>query len=133
MNSGPPVVTSVRIGYSLSDMYLLMQFGPQAAAARDLQVEVRCTSPGGTTRLVIRRDNGKAEASIDPSGSMTWALGETLQIRLPFESLRAQRGNTITFAIVVLGEGHLMSAVPVHGVMSIELPAVDYELQHQEV
>jgi hypothetical protein len=133
MNSGAPVVTSVRIGYSLSDMYLLMQFGPHAVAAKDLRVEVRCTSPGGTTRLVIRRDNGEAEASIEPCGPMTWALGETLQIRLPFESLRARRGNTITFAIVVLGEGRLMSAVPAHGVMSIELPAADYELQHQEV
>ena len=133
MNSGAPVVTSVRIGYSLSDMYLLMQFGPQAATARDLRVEVRCTSPGGTTHLVIRRNDGETEASIEPCGPMTWALGETLQIRLPFESLRARRGDTITFAIVVLGEGHLMSAVPVHGVMSIELPAVDYELQHQEV
>jgi hypothetical protein len=114
-------------------MYLLMQFGPQAATARDLRVEVRCTSPGGTTHLVIRRNDGETEASIEPCGPMTWALGETLQIRLPFESLRARRGDIITFAIVVLGEGHLMSAVPVHGVMSIELPAVDYELQHQEV
>ena len=133
MNSGAPVVTSVRIGYSLSDMYLLMQFGPQAATARDLRVEVRWTSPGGTTHLVIRRNDGETEASIEPCGPMTWALGETLQIRLPFESLRARRGDIITFAIVILGEGHLMSAVPVHGVMSIELPAVDYELQHQEV
>ncbi len=133
MSSGTPVVTSMRVGYSLSDMYLLMQFAAQADRARDLRVEVRFTSPGGNTRLIIRRDYGKAKASIDPSGPMTWALGETLQIRLPFETLRAQRGDTITFAIVVLGEGRLMSAVPAHGVMSIELPAADYELQHREV
>jgi hypothetical protein len=133
MSSGTPVVTLMRVGYSLSDMYLLMQFAAQADRARDLRVEVRFTSPGGSTRLIIRRDDGKTKASIDPSGPMTWALGETLQIRLPFEALRAQRGDTITFAIVVLGEGRLMSAVPAHGVMSIELPAADYELQHREV
>jgi alpha-amylase/alpha-mannosidase (GH57 family) len=133
MSSGTPVVTSMRVGYSLSDMYLLMQFAAQADRAGDLRVEVRFTSPGGSTRLIIRRDDGKTKASIDPSGPMTWALGETLQIRLPFEALRAQRGDTITFAIVVLGEGRLMSAVPAHGVMSIELPAADYELQHREV
>jgi hypothetical protein len=113
-------------------MYLLMQFGPQAAAARDLQVEVRFTSPGGTTRAVIRRDNGEAEALIEPSEPMTWALGETLQMQLPFEALRARRGDTVTFTVVVLGEGRLMSAIPARGVMSIELPADDYELQHWE-
>jgi hypothetical protein len=110
-----------------------MQFAPQAAAARDLQVEVRFTSPGGTTRAVIRRDNGKAEALIEPSGPMTWALRETLQIQLPFETLRARRGDTVTFTVVVLGEGRLMSAIPARGVMSIEFPADDYELQHWEV
>jgi alpha-amylase/alpha-mannosidase (GH57 family) len=133
MNSGAPVVTSMRIGYSLSDMYLLMRFAPHAAAARDLRVEVHFTSPGGTTRAVIRRYNGEAEASIEPSGPMTWALAETLQIQLPFETLRARRGDTVTFTVVVLGEGRLMSAIPARGVMSIELPADDYELQHWEV
>ncbi len=123
MNSGTPVVTSMRIGYSLSDIYLLAEFSRRAGAASDLRVEVRFTSPGGATRVIILRRDSRTEATVEPSGPMTWALGETLQIQLPFETLRALHGDTITFSIVVLGEGRLMSAVPAHGAMSIQLPA----------
>lgn len=125
MNSGTPVVTSMRIGYSLSDIYLLAEFSRRAGAASDLRVEVRFTSPGGATRVIVLRRDGRTEATVEPSGPMTWALGETLQIQLPFETLRALHGDTITFSIVVLGEGRLMSAVPAHGAMSIQLPAAD--------
>jgi alpha-amylase/alpha-mannosidase (GH57 family) len=132
MNSGAPVVSSMRVGYNLSNMYLLMQFAPQAAMSADLRVEVGLTSPGGTTRLIVRRENGEAAASIEPLGPMTSALRETLQIQLPFETLRAQRGDTVTFTVLVLGEGRLASAIPAHGVFSIELPDVDYDPQHRE-
>ncbi len=133
MSSGVPVVTSMRVGYSLSEMYLLIQFAPQASSITDLKIEIHFTSPGGVTRLVIHRNGGEATASLEPLGAITWAMKETLQVKLPFETLRAGRGNTIRFTVIVLGEGRLISAIPARGVISIELPTVDYELQHWEV
>lgn len=133
MNSGAPVVTSMHAGYDLSSLYFLMQFAPQAATTIDLRVELHLTSPGGTTRLTIHRKDGQATASIEPAGPMTWAMGETMQVQLPFETLRAQRGDAVRFTVMVLGEERLMSTIPSRGVMSIDLPSIDYELQHWEV
>lgn len=133
MNSGVPVVTSIRVGVDLSSLYLLVQFAPQAAAATNLKVEVHCSGPGGSVLLTIHRDRGQAAASIKPTGAITWAMNETTQVQLPFETLRAHRGDTVTFTIVVLEDERLVAAIPSRGVMSICLPGMDYELQHWEV
>ncbi|MHB8070853.1 MAG: hypothetical protein ACYDHF_02680 [Candidatus Cryosericum sp.] len=133
MNSGAPVVTSMHVGYDLSNLYFLVQFAPQASTTIDLRVELHLASPGGSTRLTVHRDDGQVTASIEPTGPMTWAMRETMQVQLPFETLRAQRGDAVRFTVVVLGEGRLMSTIPSRGVMSIDLPSIDYELQHWEV
>jgi len=133
MNSGAPVVTSMRIGYNLSNLYLLMQFAPQVVATTDLKIEVHLTTPQGSSLLAIHRDDDHVTASIEPAGPMTWAMRETVQVQLPFETLRVQRGDTVRLTVVVLGEERLMSAIPSRGVMSIDLPDIDYELQHWEV
>ena len=60
-------------------------------------------------------------------------MNETAQVQLPYETLRAHRGDTVTFTIVVLEDERLVAAIPSRGVMSISLPGMDYELQHWEV
>lgn len=133
MNSGAPAVTSLRIGYSLSAMYLLVQLTPEMAATEDLRVEVRLSSQVGPSRFVVQRHNGIITAWAEPPGDMVWALRKTLQIQLPFTTIRAQRGERVTFTILISGGGRLVATIPVRGVMSMALPAPDYELQHWEV
>lgn len=132
MNAGAPVVTSLRIGYSLSSMYFLIQLTPEMAVAKDLRVEVRLTSEVGASRFVVQRDNGAVTGRAEPSGDAVWALGKTLQIQLPFATIRAHPGERVTFTVLVSGGGRLVATIPVRGVMSITLPATDYELQHRE-
>jgi alpha-amylase/alpha-mannosidase (GH57 family) len=133
MNSGAPAVTSLRIGYSLSAMYLLVQLTPEMAATEDLRVEVRLSSQVGPSRFVVQRDNGVITAWTEPPGDTVWALRKTLQIQLPFTTIRARRGERVTFTVLVSGGGRLVATIPVRGVMSMTLPDRDYELQHWEV
>ena len=132
MNSGSPAVTSLRIGYSLTSLYFLMQLAPGIAAAEDLRVEVRLSTQAGASRFVVQRDKGIVTGWTEPPGEAVWALGKTLQIQLPFTTIRAQGGEHITFTVLVSGGGRLVATVPVRGVMSIALPGADYELQHWE-
>ncbi len=132
MNSGTPAVTSLRIGYSLVAMYLLVQLTPEMAAVEDLRVEVRISSQAGPSRFVVQRDNGAVTAWTEPPGDPVWALGKTLQIQLPFTTIRAQRGEHVTFTVLVSGGGRLVATIPARGVMSMTLPDMDYELQHWE-
>ncbi|MCX6098355.1 MAG: glycoside hydrolase family 57 protein [Caldiserica bacterium] len=133
MNSGVPAVTLLRIGYSLSAMYLLIQLAPEMAATEDLRVEVRLSSHAEMSRFVIQRENGTVTGWTEPPGDADWALQKTLQIKLPFTTIRAQRGERVTFAVLVSGGGRLVATIPARGVMSMKLPDADYELQHWEV
>ena len=132
MNSGTPAVTSLRIGYSLSSMYFLTQLTPEMAAAKDLRVEVRLTSEVGSSRFVVQRNNGVITGWAEPPGDAVWALGKTLQIQLPFATIRARPGERVTFTVLVSGGGRLVATIPVRGVMSMTLPTTDYALQHWE-
>jgi len=133
MNSGVPAVTSMRIGYSLSAIYLLIQLAPEMVATEDLRVEVRLSSHLEISRFVVQRENGMIAGWTEPPGDADWALGKTLQIKLPFTTIKAQRGERVTFAVLVSGGGRLVATIPVRGVMALQLPDVDYELQHWEV
>ncbi|MCX6084914.1 MAG: glycoside hydrolase family 57 protein [Caldiserica bacterium] len=133
MNSGVPAVTSMRIGYSLSAIYLLIQLTPEMAATEDLRVEVRLSSQLEMSRFVVQRENGMITGWTEPPGDADWALQKTLQIKLPFATIKAHRGERVTFAILVSGGGRLVATIPVRGVMALQLPDADYELQHWEV
>jgi hypothetical protein len=133
MNSGAPAVTLLRFGYSLSSMYVLVQLTAEVAATEDLRVEVRLTSQVGSSRFVVQRDNGIVTGRAEPAGDTVWALRNTLQIQLPFTTIRARLGERITFTVLVSGGGRLVATIPVRGVMSMILPDTDYELQHWEV
>ncbi|MHC1679444.1 MAG: hypothetical protein AB9886_02835 [Candidatus Cryosericum sp.] len=133
MNSGAPAVTSLRIGYSLSAIYFLIQLAPEMAATEDLRVEVRLSSLAGASRFIVQREDGMVTGWTEPPGDTDWALQKTLQIKLPFATIRAQRGERVTFTVLVSGGGRLVATIPVRGVMSMTLPETDYELQHWEV
>ncbi|MGB9666901.1 MAG: hypothetical protein ACPL2N_06290 [Candidatus Cryosericum sp.] len=133
MNFGTQTVTSLRIGYSLSTLFLLAEMTQETAALKDLRVEVRFSSSAGSTHVVVQRAGETFTAQVDPPGEITWALKKTLQIALPFTTIRAQRGERITFALLVSGGGRLMATIPARGLIAVTLPATDYELQHWEV
>jgi hypothetical protein len=133
MNSGAPAVTSLRIGYSLSAAYFLIQLAPEMATTDDLRVEVRVSSRAGASRFVVKREGGLLTGWTEPPGDSDWALQKTLQIELPFTTIRAQRGERITFTVLVSGGGRMVATIPARGVMSMTLPDTDYELQHWEV
>jgi len=47
--------------------------------------------------------------------------------------MRAQPGEQIKLAILVLGGGRLMATIPNEGTLSVLLPGQDYDLRHWEV
>jgi hypothetical protein len=114
-------------------MYLLVQLTPEVSATEDLRVEVRLSSPAGSSRFVVQREGGMVSGRAEPPGDTVWALRKTLQIQLPFTTIRAQQGERVTFTVLVSGGGRLVTAIPARGVMSMTLPDTDYELQHWEV
>lgn len=133
MNFGTKAITSLRIGYNLSTLYLLMELTEDMAAMNNLRIEVHVSSPAGSTNVVIRREGDTTTAETDPPGEITWALQKTMQVALPFSTIRAQRGERITFAVLVSSGGRLMATIPARGVIGLTLPGPDYELQHWEV
>jgi len=125
--------TSLRIGYSLSTLYLLMELTQDMAVMKDLRIEVRSSSRAGSTHVVVQREGDKITGQTEPPGEVTWALQKTLQIALPFSTIRAQRGERVTFAVLVSGGGRLVATIPTRGVIELTLPGSDYELEHWEV
>jgi alpha-amylase/alpha-mannosidase (GH57 family) len=133
MNVGARAIKSLRIGYSLSTLYLLLELAQDTLVMKDLKVEVRLSSKVGPAHVVIQREGDKVTAQIDPDGEFAWAFDKTLQIGLPFSTIRAQLGERITFTVLVSGGGRLIATMPARGVIALVLPGPDYELQHWEV
>ncbi len=138
--AGPPLLSAIYFGFNLTHCYFRIDpvegDGPEKLKGYEFHVhffdgpqEYKCVIPGTNgvpSRFFINRSSDGIQYELLAEAD-TIAMGQILEIGVPFDALGWKQGERFSFCVEVLVDGKVIETYPPKGYIPIEMPGRDFE------
>jgi hypothetical protein len=137
----PGPIKDVYFGFSLSTLFIRLDFGQPAQSALSefagLRIiftqppgcELRVTSPGRADQQV----SWHCAAALAPSPAVSMAIASIAELSIPFAELAVTSGQSLEFYVELFVDNQSRDRAPREGVIALTCPSADFEHEMWDV